>query len=263
MRNFIFIFISGILLLSSCSEYQQIVKSTDFDLKFEKAVEYYQEKDYYKAQTLLEELLTLYKGTARAEEVYYYYAYCYYGFRDYILAGYHFSSFVSTFPNSKHAEECNFKAAYCYYLQSPKSSLDQSYTVKAIDELQLHINRYPLNLRVSECNELIDTLRGKLQEKSFNNAKLYYNLGDYKASLISLNNCIKEYPDTKFREDLLFLILDSSYLLASKSVESKKKERFQSVVTEYYTLIDEFPETAYKKEAEHIYEKTLKEINNF
>jgi outer membrane protein assembly factor BamD len=44
-------------------------------------------------------------------------------------------------------------------------------------------------------------------------AKLYYNLGDYKAAVIALNNSIEQFPETKYREEIMFLILKASYLL--------------------------------------------------
>ena len=249
-----------LFLFSSCSEYQKLLKSSDFNLKYEKAVEYYKDKDFFRANSLFEELLTIYKGTMRAEEVYYYYAYCYYGQQEYILAGYHFRNFAKTYPYSKHTEECQFLGAYCYFLNSPVPSLDQSNTYKAINELQLFINKYPNSTRISECNELIDKLRNKLETKSFNNSKLYFNLGNYKAAITSLKNSLKEYPDSKYRENLLFLILKSSYLLAENSIEKKKKERYQSTINEYHALISEYPDNRYLKESQKMYEHSVKEL---
>ncbi|MBE9467123.1 MAG: outer membrane protein assembly factor BamD [Bacteroidetes bacterium] len=252
--------IFSILIFSSCSEYQKLLKSTDYELKLEKANEYYQDEDYYRAQALYEELLSIYKGTDKAEKAYYYYTFCYYNQKDYILAGYHFKNFMSTYPNSEHAEECDFLSAYCFYLESPYPDLDQTNTSKAIDALQIFINKYPKSDRVSEANKLIDELLFKLETKSFNNAKLYYNLGEFKSSVIALKNTLKDYPDTQYREELLFLILKSNFLLAENSVETKKNERYQATVNEYYTLIDEYPNSKNIKEAEKIYNNSIKKI---
>jgi len=100
-------------------------------------------------------------------------------------------------------------------------------------------------------------MRNKLVEKSYLNAKLYYNLGDYKASIIALKNSLNEFPDTKYREELLFLILKSTYLLADNSIQSKRKQRFQDTIDEYFTFISEFPESNYKKEAQKMYEMAM------
>ena len=258
-RN-IAVLILSILLLSACSEYQKILKSNDYELKLTKANEYYADEDYYRAQALYEELLSIYKGTDKAEKVYYYFSYCYYNQKDYILAGYHFKNFVSTYPNSEYAEECDYLSAYCFYLESPQPDLDQSNTIKAIEALQLFINKYPDSEKIADANKLIDELRLKLETKSINNAKLYFNLGEYKSSVIALKNTLKDYPDTQYREELLFLILKSNFLLSKNSIEAKKIERYQTTVNEYYNLIDEYPNSKNIKEAEKIYNNSIKEI---
>lgn len=251
-----------ISILTSCSEFQKTLKSTDYNYKYEKAVAYYNEKDYFRAQSLFDELINIYKGTGKAEEILFYYAYCYYGQRDYPTAGHYFKNYEMTFPNGVHKEECSYMAAYCYYLESPQSTLDQSYTKKAIEELQLFINRYPNSTRVKDCNENIDKLRYKLETKSYENAKLYYDLGEYKAAITSLKSSLYDFPDTEYREKLLFLILKSSFLLAENSVEAKKSERYKNTITEYQALIDEFPKTENLKEATRIFDQTNRTLNN-
>jgi len=250
-----------VLFGTSCSDYQKLLKSTDYDLKYVKAKEYFDNEDYLKAASLYEELMTLYRGTDKAEDVNYHYAYCYYYQQDYIMAGYYFNNFVNTFPNSPKTEECAFMVAYCYYKDSPAPSLDQANTYKAIDELQLFLNKYPHSKRKSECNKLIDELHNKLVEKSFNGAKLYFELGDYKASITALNNSLRDYPDTQFREDLLFLILKSSYELARNSVIEKINDRYKATIEAYHNLIDEFPETKHLRDADRIYAAAKKALN--
>src|SRR5205823_2189449 len=137
----------------------------------------YEKEDYLKALTLLEELITLFRGTAKEENALYYYANTNYNMGDYELARYHFRNFVKTFPASVHAEECAYLTAYCYYLNSPEYSLDQSDTKTAIKEFQVFINEYPKSSRISECNEIIDKLRGKLEKKHYEISKQYYQTG--------------------------------------------------------------------------------------
>ncbi|MBU0764224.1 MAG: outer membrane protein assembly factor BamD [Bacteroidetes bacterium] len=249
------------IFLISCSKFQKLLKSSDYELKYTKALEYYKKEDYYRAQQLLEELISLTRGSKRGEEVYFYYAYCYYGQENFILAGYHFRTFSKTYPASSHTEECEYLSAYCYYLDSPEPSLDQSNTKRAIDALQLFINRYPDSEKITECNELIDKLRDKLEIKSYNSARLYYDISDFKSAVIALKNSLKDYPDSQFREDILYYILKASYEYAENSIEKKQKERYQETINEYYALIDEFPETQYLKEAKRIYSNSLIHIN--
>ena len=105
-----------LLLFASCSKYQKILKSTDLNFKFDKAVMYYEKDDYNRALPLFEELSTAFRGSAKAEEVNYYYAYCHYSLGEYLMAAYLFETYAQTYPNGKHTEECQYMSAYCYYL---------------------------------------------------------------------------------------------------------------------------------------------------
>lgn len=250
-----------LLMISSCSGYEKVLKSDDVEWKYQKAFEYYHDEDYGRAASVFEQLVPLMRGTAKSDSVNYFLARSYFGQRDYILAAHYFESFANIFANSEFAEDAEFNAAYCHYKNSPRPNLDQSETKKAIEAFQLFLIKYPYSDRKDECLELIAELKNKLVEKSYLNAKLYYDMGEYKASIIALNNSLIKYPETKYREELLFLILKSHYLLADNSVLSKKKERFQSTLDEYYSFISEFPESEYLKEANKIYQSTVKVLN--
>jgi len=265
-----------LITIASCSKYQKALKSSDMSFKYEMAMKFYNDADYFKAQSLFEELIGLYRGLGKAEQIYYYYAYSNYYMEDFLMASYYFKNFVKTYPTSQHAEECMYMGAYCYYLNSPASSLDQTNTKKAINEMQLFINRYPTSERVEECNNLMDVLRAKLEEKSYNNSKLYFHLREYKAAIVSFNNLLKDFPDTKYREDAFFYILKSNYSLAVNSIQSKKKERFENTILafndyeEYHPPLTDLGEAGkgdgtkkeFAKEAESILKSSKKELEN-
>lgn len=254
MKNsFIILIITVLLAITSCSGYQKLLKSANHDLKYQKALEYYEQKDYVKALSLLEGLSSVYIGTDRAEDVLYYYSYCHYFTGDYILGGYYFRHYVETYPRGKYVEEFSYMGAYCYYLDSPRSSLDQTNTHKAIKELQMFIDKYPSSEKVALCNDLIDGLRGKLEEKSFNNAKLYYNLALYKAANITLENSLEDYPDSKYREETLFLIVKSNYELSIRSVDELLEKRYKNTIERCRDFIEEFPESKYRENVDKMY----------
>jgi len=244
-------------------KYNKLVKSGDMEAKYAAAVKYFDKEDYTRALTLFEELMTVYRGTAKAEEVHYFYAYCNYNLQDFIVAGYHFRNFVKLFPSSKHTEECAYMNAYCYYLSSPDYSLDQTDTKLAIREMQRFTNQYPKSSRIPECNKDLDRLRAKLERKSYENAMLYYNTIDYKAAVVAFANHLKEYPDTKHTEEINYLIIKSYYLLAINSIESKKAERFRLAVDSYFKFVDAFPNGVLLKDAELIYTSALKNLEKY
>jgi len=240
-----------------------MTKTKDMDAKLEYAIKLYKKGQYFKALPLLEELITVFRGTKKAEQTYYYYSYCNYQMQDYETAAYDFGNYAKTYPNSEYAEECAYMEAYCYYQDSPNYSLDQTSTVKAINQFQLFIDEHLRSSRVAECNRLIDELRLKLETKDFENAKLYYHMEDYKAAVTSFANLLKDFPSTKYREETMFLIIKSSYLLAENSIESKKNDRYNSALSSYGEFTTAFPESKFKKEANSIAESCRKRLEKY
>ncbi|MEE2699966.1 MAG: outer membrane protein assembly factor BamD [Bacteroidota bacterium] len=258
----IFLPILFLLLFASCSKYQKILKSPDLNFKFEKAVMYYENDDYNRALPLLEELSTIFRGSAKAEEVNYYYAYCHYSLGEYLMATYLFETYAQTYPNSKHTEECQYISAYCYYLLSPIYKLDSKNTYKAINHLQLFINLYPKSDRVARCNQLIDELREKLAKKAFHNAKQYYVTEYHKSAIIALKDVLVDFPGSKYEEEIYFLIIESSFELAKNSISNKKAERLGNTIDAYNEFEDRYPESKLLKAAQNTQQKTLKLIES-
>lgn len=261
MKNLGVILVLLSIVFSGCGDYNKILKSTDYEFKYKKAVEYYEEGDYVRAGTLFQELVNIYRGTSRADKIYYYYAKSMLGQKDYLMSGHYFNTLIKEIPTSEYVEEAQFMVGYCSYLISPKARLDQSVTQNAIDALQLYINLYPFSERVDEANRLIDELRNKLVYKSYMTAKLYFDSEGYKASVVALENSLKDHPDSRYREELMYMLLKSKYLLAIRSIAEKQEERLSSALDEYFTFVDEFPESEYKREVTRFYETTAKMLN--
>lgn len=248
------------LLVAGCSEYNKVLKSTDIEYKYTKALEYYHEESYYQALTILEELIGLTRGTQRAEEVYYYYAKSHFGVEDYYLANYYLKTFTKTFANSPKAEECLFLAAECSYQLSPSYSLDQTDTRNAIDEYQLFLDKYPYSNLKDSANHQIERLHMKLERKAYENARQFAKTLRYKAATSALKDFLKEYPASQYREEAMFLIVKCQYMLAEGSIEEKKLERMRAVGENYRTFAAAFPESDYLAEAESYFRKSERQI---
>ena len=254
--------LGAFVLLSGCGEYEKLLKSRDFQKKYETGLVMYEEEEFVKAATLFDQVANIYRGTTKADTVKYYQAKSYYGQRDYMMAGHYFHELSVTYPNSVFLEEADFMTAYCFYKQSPRAELDQDATFRTITAMQMFMVKYPSSDKIKECQEIITEMSDKLVEKSFISAKLYFDLGYYKSAILALRNSLIQYPDTKYREELMFYILKSSYLLADNSVLSKKKERFQTTVDEYYSFIGEFPDGPHTREAKRLYENSTKYLES-
>jgi outer membrane protein assembly factor BamD len=243
-------------MLGSCSKFEKIRKSPDNNYKYRKAVEYYNHQDYNRASELFEDVSSFFRGTLKADTISYYLADCNYQLGFYGAASEYYQMCYQNNQYSPFAEKAEYMAAYCYYKDSPSPSLDQESTVKAIEMLREFARKHPASSYIPQADVCIDELQEKLVEKSFRNAKMYYDMRIYKSSIVALKSSLDEYPNTKYREDMMWMVLESNFLLAENSVESKKKERYQSTLDEYYSFASEFPESKYKEEAQKIYEKS-------
>ena len=128
----------------------------------------------------------------------------------------------------------------------------------SIEGFNIFVNKFPSSSKVAEAREHIKSLQEKIVEKSYLSAKLYYDMKQYKAAAIALNNSLKEYSESKYREEMMFLKLSSMYLYALNSLPVKQKERYQSTLDDYFSFMEEFPKSIYGKDVNSIYQKTNK-----
>ncbi len=256
-------FLFATIFFSCKSSFERIRTSNEPVRMYKAANKYYKEGKYLNAQILYEGVLPFYRGKAEAQELFFKYAYSYYYLDDFILAAHYFKNYANSFINSPDREEALYMAAYSEYLMSPRIELEQSQTSKAIDDFQIFVNTFPQSDRVSKCNKLMDELRKKLEDKEFQQGKLYYKLGKYVSSVVTLENMLRNFPETQKEEDIRFLILKSSYNYAKNSIFSKQKERYQDTIQKYQQYKKRFSGSKNMDEANKIYKITLKELNKF
>ncbi|MBS1650740.1 MAG: outer membrane protein assembly factor BamD [Bacteroidetes bacterium] len=263
MKAKLLILISFVVILASCDNFNKLLKSTDYELKLTKAKEYYEKGYYIKSSQLFEELIPVVKGTSNAEDVYYYYALSEFHLNDYLLSQYHFKNFTRQFPTSPRVEECYFLNAYCYFLTSANYKLDQTSTKNAIKEFQSFIDAYPDTKRLDSCNKMVDLLSAKLERKDYEIAKQYNKIEDWKATIVAAKQFFKDYPASLYSEELMFTIINSYYLLAVNSVESKREERLNGAIEYYVKFADLYPKSSYLSRAESIYSSCKKLKQNY
>lgn len=257
MQRFLFLLFAA-AILTGCGEYNRVLKSNDYNYKYEYAKKAFEKKKYAQAYTILTDLIPVFRGTDKAEESLYLLGLSYYENKDYLNAGAYFKSYYTNYPKGQYTELARFYAGYGYYLDSPEPQLDQSGTYKAIEELQGFLDYFPKSDKVSIAQNAIFELQDKLVFKEFQNAQLYYNLGNYmgnnyESAVIVAKNAIKDYPYSKYKEQLEMLILKARYQEASQSVDEKKIDRFRVVIDEYYAFINDYPESETRKEADNIF----------
>ncbi len=256
----------AILSLASCGEYIAVQKTTDMEYRYETAKAYYTDGHYTKAAALLTDILTYMKNTQNGEECLYMLAQSEFHNRDYESASNYFKKYFQSYPKGMFVEASRFYSAMSLYKQIPDARLDQSSTVSAIREFQSFIEIYPYSRHREEAQDRLNEMQDLLVEKEYLAAKLYYDLGDYvnncayggsnyEACIVTSQNALKEFPfaTNEKRESLSMLILRSKYQLAKKSVEEKRIDRFRDAVDEYYSFVNDYPESKHADEAKRIF----------
>jgi len=266
MARFFYILLFA-LTLTSCSEFQKALKSEDVKTKYEVAEKLYTDGKYMKAIRLFEQIAPSYAGKPQAEKMFFMYSDALYKTKQYYTAGYQFEKFSAGYPRSQKAEEALFLGAKSYYHLSPRYSLDQVDTYKALDKMQAFIDTYPTSQYMPEANQLVKELREKLETKAFEIAKQYYAtaeyFGDYNAAIKTFDNFIIDFPGTPLKEDALYLKFDSSYQLAINSIQTKMQERLVAAKANYAALVKFKSDTKYKAQADAMLTKIDTELEKF
>ncbi len=253
-------FLVLLYLATSCSEFRKIQKSDDWKLKYTKAMEYYEKEDYFRSISLFEEVLPVTRGKSEGEKAQFYYAYAHFKDQQYILSAHYFKSFYETYARSEFSAEAQFMYAYSLYMDSPIYSLDQTSTRDAIDALQAYINRNPKSEFMEQANAIIKELQVKLETKAYENAKEYYKIGLLKSAKVAFENFAKDYPDSKYNEELKYLKIEAIFKIAQKSIPSKQKKRFKEVIELYEEFVDRYPQSEFQNHADKYYNSALNHL---
>ncbi|WGK64894.1 outer membrane protein assembly factor BamD [Croceiramulus getboli] len=248
------------LSLTSCSPYQEVLKSDDIGEKYTFADSLYQQGKYKKALRLWEQIVPSYRGRPQAERVMYMYADTYYQLSDYLLSSYQFDRFEKSYPQSTKAEEASFKAGMSFYYNSPRYTLDQEETEKGIARLQEFINRYQESEYLDEANAAVAELQTKLEKKAYEIAKQYHKVEIISppVAIKALDNFISEYPGSPYREGAFYYKLEAAYEYAINSFAYLVEERLIEAKEIYTTMMRYYPNGEYREQAD----KILAEINS-
>lgn len=255
MLKRIVILITAVVLLNSCSEYSRVTRKGTIEEKYEAAIKYYQEKDYYKSSTLMEEVISFKSGSAEFEDALFIFAESYFYQKEYLLANHYYQRFTEKFPRNAKVEEADFMAAKCLFMISPKVSLDQTETVNAIAAFRNFLTQYPSSKYQDESRNIITEMEDKLEDKAYSTAKLHLKIKNYKAAVTSFTLFKQEYPYSNYNEELSYLKVQAQLELAKISLETIKKNgktirlrenRYKEVKDFYHDFINSYPESQYK-----------------
>ncbi|MDO4759024.1 MAG: outer membrane protein assembly factor BamD [Rikenellaceae bacterium] len=245
----------ALFVLSGCGGINALIKEGDPNEIYAKALEFYKNGKWNRAATLFESVASVYLGTEREDSIAFYHAHCKYKGSDYDTASQLLDEFRRRFGRSVFIEDAEGMYADCFYRMSPGPSRDQTMTSKAIIAINEFISRYPESDKVEDFQKINDELTQRLHDKTYLNAYTYYKIGRYKSAIVALKNALRTYPESNHREEIMFLIVDSSYRLAENSIASKQTDRYLTMLDSYLSFCEEFPESKHRKTVDRHAEK--------
>jgi outer membrane protein assembly factor BamD len=172
-----------------------------------------------------------------------------------------FDNFRRVYGRSPFLEDAEFMYAMGYYYSSPPPTKDQSTTIMAITSLSEYLSRYPNGAKYDDVVVYITELQDRIREKEYLNAYTYYKIGQYRAAVITFRNALDKFPDSKRREEIMYLTVKSAFLLAENSVENLQKDRYLTTMDYYYTFLSEYPDSQYLKELDRMQDKSKRFIS--
>ena len=258
MKKKMFILACIALMMGSCAgEFNKVYKSTDNDYRYEYAKEAFAMGHFQHAAILLEEIITLKKGSEEEQESLYMLAMAQYCNRDYEAASATFKKYISRYPRGNYAETASYYVGQTLYESSPEPRLDQTPTIGAMNAYQQFLDLYPDSKLRAAAQDRLYELQDKLVMKELLSAELYFNLGgyfgntnpgkndenNYSACIITAQNALKQYPYSRWRENFALLIMKSKFELAENSSEDKRLDRYRDAEDECYGFLNEYPDS--------------------
>jgi len=258
MRYF-FLFVLLSLFFTSCTEYSRVVKSDDYERKYQLANDLYENQSFIKSINLYEQVYQRNPKNIQGEVSYYRLGLANFNLGDYLMASYYFSSFSEKFHDSQKCEETAFRNLLCLIKETPQYSLDQTETNVALNEIQIFIYKFPKSTKIDSCNLMMDQLRNRLEFKDFQSVNLYDKTESYISAVTTAETFIKDFPTSRYKEKTYEILIRNSFLLSINSVEEKKKDRIVKTIERYNNFVIEFPTSEFNFELTNKINK-LKEL---
>ena len=248
---------------TGCSPFYKLLKSGDHDKIYAEGKALLDIAKYNRAIMCFEQVQPYFIGTIREDSLAYYTAYAHFKSDDFTSSSEMLDEFRRKYTRSPFLEDVEGMYALSFYYLSPEPMRDQTTTTQALTAIQEFLGRYPNSTRRAAFEQMINELTQKQYDKAFINAKTYYTIGRYKSAVPALKNALKKYPDSPHREELMYLIVKSSYELAKNSIESLQRDRYMSMMDSYYSFVAEFPDSKHIKEVNRMNQEAKKYIAKF
>lgn len=227
----ILVLVAAVAALSGCSRGRRY-EDVPMDIAWAKIMDKFNDGKYLDAADRLEIFLINHAGSALSDSAQFILGECHFEMKEYIIAASEYQQLFVQYPQSTLAPEAEYKMAESFMRLSPKFSLDQEYSQKAIDTFQLFIEDFPNSPLVGDATGKIEELREKLAHKEFFNGMLYLKMDEYASSRIYFDLVLNNYYDTSYAPKAQFNL----------GVSYQDQKEWQEAITAYTAFLDKFGE---------------------
>jgi outer membrane protein assembly factor BamD len=182
-----------LLILASCS--QQPRELEPVDQVMTRAMRSFEKGRYVDALDRFTRMSLDYAGSSLMDSVRYMEAECQYQLDEYLLAVDLYQELVTRYPTSPLVGDARLRTADCWFELSPHYALDQTYTMRAIDEYQSLLDDFADSPHRAMAEERIAACRHKLALKDMRSAELYFKMEQWPAAVLYFNDVLETWYD--------------------------------------------------------------------
>jgi outer membrane protein assembly factor BamD len=223
------------LILSGCSSGES-TKIMTVEERFSHAKTLFEKGSYLDAVNEFTVLTLQYQGSTFAADAQFYLGECRFEREEYMLAAFEYSVVKRNYPASPRVPDAMYKLALSYYKLSPKSSLDQQYTKRALEEFQTFVEYYPSHAMAVDAEARIKELNTRMAKKQYETARLYAIMEYYRAALFYYDDVIEKYHDTEYAP---LAYIDKVDLLVSR-------DRYKDALVEVNRFLERYPNSVFR-----------------
>ncbi|MCA9733695.1 MAG: outer membrane protein assembly factor BamD [Deferribacteres bacterium] len=198
------------LAINACGGSKDLKKMT-VRQRLDYARKLYDDGKYFEAKNQFQILILNNPGSRIIDEAQFYYADSFFELKEYLTAAAEYERLINRYPNSEYLDDASYKLGFAYFKMSPKPQLDQKYTYQAIDQFQQFMDEFPDSDLVKDVTKKLQECRTKLAQKEFETGVLYRKTNHFTAAIISFDDVLKRFYDTKYAEPSLYWKAYSHY----------------------------------------------------
>ncbi|MDZ7345098.1 MAG: outer membrane protein assembly factor BamD [candidate division KSB1 bacterium] len=220
--------------------------------RFAYALKLFHDKNYFDATTQFRIVILNAPGSPLVDQAQFYLAECHFHRQEFILAASEYEKLIRLYPRSDKLDDAQYKIGLCYDELSPKSDLDQKYTYRAIEAFQRFLEDFPASEYAPEVEKKLFEAREKLAKKEFNTGNLYRKMAYYESAVISFNDVLARFYDTRYAEPAHFYKGQCLFKLQrynearetlTEFLQKFPKSKFHSKAQSLVFLLDKAPST--------------------